>query len=80
MVLCTVVGVRDEDGLDKTKAFVVLRKGLARSQAMADKIKIYTKEKLSPHKYPRIIEFVSDLPMTRAGKVDRRKLKNQEEG
>ncbi|MBW1667526.1 MAG: benzoate-CoA ligase family protein [Deltaproteobacteria bacterium] len=80
VALCAVVGVRDEDGLDKTKAFVVLRKGLTGSEAMADELKIYTKEKLSPHKYPRIIEFVSDLPMTRTGKVDRRKLKNQEKG
>jgi len=74
---CVVVGVKDADGLDKTKAFVVLREGIAASNTLADNIKKHAKEKLSPHKYPRIIEFISDLPLTRTGKVDRRKLKEQ---
>jgi len=77
VTFCAVVGVKDEDGLDKTKAFVVLREGIGASESMAEEIKTYTKEKLSPHKYPRLVEFVSDLPLTRTGKVDRRKLRDQ---
>jgi benzoate-CoA ligase len=72
---CAVVGVKDADGLDKTKAFIVLRENIVATEAMADKITEYVKEKLSPYKYPRLIEFVSELPLTRTGKIDRRKLK-----
>lgn len=72
---CAVVGVKDVDGLDKTKSFVVLRKGVAPSESMADEIRKYTKEKLSPYKFPRFVEFIDELPKSASGKVDRLKLK-----
>jgi len=75
---CAVVGVKDVDGLDTTKAFVVLRKGINTSNSMADNIKKYTKEKLSPHKYPRLIEFIRALPLTRTGKIDRYELRKKD--
>ncbi len=74
---CAVVGVKDRDGLDKTKAFVVLRDGITPSESTAEELRKYAKEKLSPYKYPRFIEFVEELPKTGLGKVDRLQLKQQ---
>jgi benzoate-CoA ligase family protein len=72
---CAVVGVKDKDGLLKTKAFIVLRKGIVESESMGDRISEYVRNKLSPYKYPRLIQFVGKLPLTNAGKIDRRKLR-----
>jgi len=72
---CAVVGVKDSDGLDKTKAFIVLKSGISGDEAMAERIRGFTRERLSPHKFPRLIEFVENLPKNAAGKVDRRRLK-----
>ena len=72
---CAVIGVKDTDGLDKTKAFVVLESGIKASESIADELRKYAKEKLSPYKYPRLIEFIDELPKTGLGKVDRLHLK-----
>jgi benzoate-CoA ligase len=70
-----VIGVPDAEGLTKTKAFVVLKPGGA---ATADELKAFVKDKLAPYKYPRAIEFVSDLPKTATGKIQRFKLRERE--
>jgi benzoate-CoA ligase len=70
-----VIGVPDADGLTKTKAFVVLVPG---GQASADELKAFVKGKLAPYKYPRQIEFVSELPKTATGKIQRFKLRERE--
>ena len=70
-----VIGVADRDGLTKTKAFVVLKPGAA---ASAEELQAFVKDKLAPYKYPRQIEFVSDLPKTATGKIQRFKLREQE--
>jgi benzoate-CoA ligase family protein len=68
---CAVVGYED-DGLEKPRAFVVLRDGAA---ADAAALQAHVKERLSPHKYPRDVRFVAELPRTGSGKVDRRALR-----
>jgi benzoate-CoA ligase len=70
-----VIGVVDADGLTKTKAFVVLKPGVRTDEA---ELKAFVKDKLAPYKYPRQIEFVSDLPKTATGKIQRFKLREQE--
>ena len=70
-----VIGVTGDDGLTKTKAFVVLKSG---AQASADELKAFIKERLAPYKYPRQIEFVTELPKTATGKIQRFKLREQE--
>lgn len=67
-----VIGVNDEEGLTKTKAFVVLKPG---AQATEADLKAFVKERLAPYKYPRHIEFVTDLPKTATGKIQRFKLR-----
>ena len=70
-----VIGVNDEQGLTKTKAFVVLKTG---QTASADELKAFTKERLAAYKYPRSIEFVAELPKTATGKIQRFKLRDKE--
>ena len=70
-----VIGVPDQDGLTRTKAFVVLKNG---ARADEDELKAFVKERLAPHKYPRLIAFVDDLPKTATGKIQRFKLREQE--
>ncbi len=72
-----VIGVPDADGLTKTKAFVVLKSG---AQASDAELKAFVKDKLAPYKYPRQIEFVTDLPKTATGKIQRFKLRELESG
>ncbi len=70
-----VIGVDDEQGLLKPKAFVVTRPGVAAAPALAEALKGHVKEKLAPYKYPRWIEFVAELPKTATGKIQRFKLR-----
>lgn len=79
-----VIGV-DQGGLVKTCAFVVLKQG-ANGQAdatpqdhtaLADALKAFVKARLAPHKYPRDILFVDDLPKTATGKIQRFRLREQ---
>ncbi|HLY30505.1 MAG TPA: benzoate-CoA ligase family protein [Ktedonobacterales bacterium] len=70
-----VVGHEDADGLTKPYAFVVLKEGVAPSPELEDALKQHVKTTLLPYKYPRWIEFVSSLPMTATGKIQRYKLR-----
>ncbi len=70
-----VIGVPDAEGLTKTKAFVVPRAGAEVSEA---ELKAFVKDKLAPYKYPRLIEFVNELPKTATGKIQRYKLRERE--
>jgi benzoate-CoA ligase len=70
-----VIGVPDAEGLTKTKAFVVLKAG---AQVTDAELKAFVKDKLAPYKYPRLIEFVADLPKTATGKIQRFKLRELE--
>jgi benzoate-CoA ligase len=70
-----VIGVVDAEGLTKTKAFVVLAEG---QQVSEDDLKAFVKDRLAPYKYPRIIEFIDELPKTATGKIQRFRLRDQE--
>ena len=70
-----VIGVVDAEGLTKTKAFVVRKDG---SSVTDEELKAFVKDKLAPYKYPRVIEFVTELPKTATGKIQRFKLRAQE--
>ncbi|RJF95956.1 benzoate-CoA ligase family protein [Noviherbaspirillum saxi] len=72
---CAVVGKTDAEGLIKTAAYVVLVKGQSGSPQLVDDLKAFVKGKLAPHKYPRDIEFVPELPKTATGKIQRFKLR-----
>jgi benzoate-CoA ligase family protein len=71
-----VVGHMDADELVKPKAYIVLNQGYDPSEAMANELKAFVKGRLAAFKYPRWIEFVSELPKTATGKIQRFKLRN----
>jgi 4-hydroxybenzoate-CoA ligase/benzoate-CoA ligase len=70
-----VVGHADDEGLIKPRAFVVLKATVSASPALADELKAFVKGRLAPYKYPRWIDFVSELPKTATGKIQRFKLR-----
>ena len=71
-----VIGKEDDEGLTKTKAFIVLKPGQALSE---EAVKLFCKERLAPYKYPRFVEFVADLPKTATGKIQRFRLREREQ-
>jgi benzoate-CoA ligase len=70
-----VVGKEDDEKLVKPKAYLVLKPGHAASDALAEELKLHVKAQLAPYKYPRWIEFISELPKTATGKIQRFKLR-----
>jgi 4-hydroxybenzoate-CoA ligase/benzoate-CoA ligase len=70
-----VVGDADEEGLVKPRAFVVLAEGHAGSEGLVAELKAHVKSKLAMYKYPRWVQFVSELPKTATGKIQRFKLR-----
>jgi len=70
-----VVGVPDEDGLIKPRAYVVLKDGFQPSEELVRELQTFVKVNTAPHKYPRTIHFVKELPKTANGKLQRYKLR-----
>ncbi|HEX6957402.1 MAG TPA: benzoate-CoA ligase family protein [Ferrovibrio sp.] len=70
-----VVAHADSDDLIKPKAFVVLKEGMGANDALVSELQAFVKDRLAPYKYPRWIEFVSELPKTATGKIQRFKLR-----
>lgn len=68
-----VVPWNDDAGLEKPKAYVVLKEGQQQDQ-LGD-LKEFVKDKIGMWKYPRWVEFVEDLPKTATGKIQRFKLR-----
>ena len=58
------------------KAFIVLVEGCAATGAKADELREFCKTQIAPFKAPREIEFVSELPRTETGKLQRYKLRS----
>ena len=71
-----VVAARDSDGLEKPKAFVVL-KDPAKADGLEEELKDFVKTRVGKWKYPRWTEFVADLPKTATGKIQRFKLRKE---
>jgi benzoate-CoA ligase len=78
VVEAAVIGVTDRDGLMRPKAFVVLKRPGDASEGLSDELKAFVKERLAPYKYPRLIEFLSELPKTATGKLRRVELRERE--
>jgi benzoate-CoA ligase len=70
-----VIGVTDVEGLTKPKAYVVLKTGMS---ATDEELKTFVKDRLAPYKYPRLIEFITELPKTATGKIQRFKLRERQ--
>lgn len=72
---CGVIGVPDEERGMVVKAFVVLKPDHTGDEAMVKALQDHVKAQLAPYKYPRLVEFLSALPRTETGKLQRFKLR-----
>ena len=75
VALAAVVGKPDPVRTEIVKAFVVLKSGVAASDALAVDIQGFVRTRLSAHEYPREVAFIAEMPMTTTGKVIRRLLR-----
>lgn len=73
-----VVGKPDPERTELVKAFVVLSKDCQASAELVAELQQYVKHRLAAHSYPREIEFLTELPKTPSGKLQRFILRNQE--
>ncbi len=73
---CAVVSATDFDRGAIVKAFVVLNSNYEGSDKLVKTLQDFVKQAIAPYKYPRAIEFVSSLPKTQTGKIQRHKLRN----
>lgn len=74
---CAVTGVPDEVRGAVVKATIILTKGTVGTDELKKEIQEYVKHKTAPYKYPRVVEFVSELPKTISGKIRRVEIRNQ---
>ncbi len=73
-----VVASPDEVRGEIVKAFVILAPGYTASEALAEELQEHVKKVTAPYKYPREIEFVTELPKTISGKIRRVELRERE--
>ena len=78
VIEAAVVGVPDPERTEVVKAFIILAKGLEPTAHLAEEVSQFVKKRLSAHAYPRLVEFVAELPKTPSGKIQRFLLRNQE--
>jgi 2-aminobenzoate-CoA ligase len=76
---CGVVGVPDEERGQIVKAFVVLKPGHEGDAVMVKTLQDFVKQTIAPYKYPRSVQFLSALPRTETGKLQRFRLRQMHE-
>jgi 4-hydroxybenzoate-CoA ligase len=72
-----VIGLEDNDGLTKPKAFIVLKQGVTADESLIEALQTHVKERAGPWKYPRWIDVRTELPKTATGKIQRFKLRQE---
>ncbi len=72
---CAVTAVPDEVRGQVVKATIVLTKGTEGTEELKKEIQQYVKKNTAPYKYPRIVEFIDELPKTISGKIRRVELR-----
>jgi 2-aminobenzoate-CoA ligase len=72
---CAVVGLPDEKRGQAISAFVVLGESANASPELAKELQDFVKQEIAPYKYPRRVEFVTALPRTATGKLQRYRLR-----
>ena len=72
---CAVVGVPDPTRGQLVKAYIVLTKDKQPSEELKKEIQDYVKKNTAPYKYPRKIDFLTELPKTVSGKIRRSALR-----
>jgi acetyl-CoA synthetase len=78
VAMSAVIGVPDPARTERVKAFVILNDGFEPSDELAREVQEHVKRRLAAHEYPRDVEFVTELPMTTTGKIQRKVLRERE--
>ncbi len=77
---CAVTAAPDPVRGQVVKATIVLNKNFVPSEELKKEIQNHVKEVTAPYKYPRIIEFVAELPKTHSGKIRRVEIRDKDSG
>ncbi len=77
---CAITGVPDTEGVrgQLVKATVVLTKGYEPSEQLVKELQTHVKKTTAPYKYPRVVEFVTELPKTISGKIRRVEIRDND--
>jgi acetyl-CoA synthetase len=75
-----VVAAPDEERGAVVRAVVVLRDGYNAAEGLVAELQDHVKRETAPYKYPRIVDFVDELPKTASGKIQRAVLREQRAG
>ena len=75
---CAITAVPDEERGEIVKATIILNKGYEPSDELSDQLKEHVKKITAPYKYPRLIEFVKELPKTISGKTRRVEIRERD--
>lgn len=75
---CAVTGAPDPIRGIVVKATIVLAKGYTASDELVKELQTYVKKNTAPYKYPRVVEFVDELPKTISGKIRRVQIRNDD--
>lgn len=68
---CAITAVPDPIRGQVVKATIVLARGYEASDALVKELQNHVKHATAPYKYPRVVEFVKELPKTSSGKIMR---------
>jgi acetyl-CoA synthetase len=75
---CAITGVPDPDRGQVVKATIVLARGYEACEELKNELQNHVKKVTAPYKYPRIIDFVAELPKTISGKIRRVEIRERE--
>lgn len=79
VLMCTVIGVKDDYKMQRVKAFIVLKPGITPSASLKKEIMAHCATRLPKYALPQDVEFRTDLPKTLVGKVAFTVLEKEEE-
>ena len=75
---CAVTAVPDPVRGQVVKATIVLARGFEASEELKKELQTHVKNVTAPYKYPRVVEFVDELPKTVSGKIRRVQIRNED--
>ena len=78
VVECAITAAPDPIRGQVVKATVVLAKGYEPSEELIKELQNHVKHATAPYKYPRIVEFVDELPKTLGGKIKRAQIRQED--
>ena len=79
MVECAITGVPDPIRGQVVKATIVLAKGYTGTPELTKELQNHVKRMTAPYKYPRVVEYVDELPKTVGGKIKRAQIRKADE-